>query len=60
MTEQVTEDVHVCLVCGWSYLESEGHPESGIAPGTGWESIPGHWACPECGVPKDDFTTIEL
>ena len=26
------------------------------APGTAFEDIPSDWACPQCGVGKDDFT----
>ena len=25
---------YVCTVCGFVYDEAEGHPDSGIAPGT--------------------------
>ncbi len=62
MPESVTqkEKVLICLVCGWVYSESEGHPDSGIAPGTAWEDVPEYWMCPECGVGKSDFTLIEL
>jgi rubredoxin len=44
-----------CIVCGFIYDEAEGLPEEGFAPGTLWEDIPEDWACPDCGVGKEDF-----
>ena len=32
-----------------------GDPDSGIAPGTPFESLPDDWVCPLCGVSKDMF-----
>lgn len=46
---------YVCAICGFVYDEEEGHPESGIAPGTAWEDVPEDWTCPLCGVGKEDF-----
>ena len=45
----------VCTVCGYVYDEAEGDLDSGLAPGTKWEDVPGSWTCPLCGVTKDDF-----
>ncbi len=47
---------YVCDVCGWVYDEEKGHPESGISPGTKWEDLPEDFACPLCGVGKNDFS----
>jgi rubredoxin-NAD+ reductase len=47
------------IVCGLIYDESEGWPDDGIAAGTRWEDVPDDWACPECGVGKEDFEMIE-
>ena len=44
---------YVCEICGWVYDEDEGCPESGIAPGTKWEDVPGDFECPVCYVGKD-------
>ena len=30
----------VCSVCSYTYDESKGIPEAGIAPGTRWEDLP--------------------
>lgn len=60
MSKTVSQEVHICLVCGWMYSEQDGDPGTGIAPGTAWSEVPDSWACPECGVPKTDFTPIEL
>ena len=49
-----------CNVCGFVYDESMGDPARGIKPGTRWEDIPEDWACPECGVFKDDFEMLEI
>jgi len=47
-----------CTACGYVYDEQEGDPESGIAPGTGFEDLPGSWVCPVCGTEKEDFIEI--
>lgn len=47
-----------CLVCGYIYDPVKGDPDNGIAPGTSFESLPGTWVCPECGVGKDQFEKI--
>lgn len=49
-----------CTLCGFVYDEAAGWPQDGIAPGTRWEAIPAHWACPECGLAKADFHMVEL
>lgn len=49
-----------CVVCGFVYDEALGMPEDGIAPGTAWESVPEDWACPDCGVAKEDFEMVEI
>ncbi len=46
---------YVCTVCGWEYDETEGYPEGDIAPGTAFEDLPEDFACPLCGVGKEDF-----
>lgn len=50
---------YVCDVCGFVYDEAEGHPDSGIAPGTKWEDVPADWLCPICGVSKEEFSAEE-
>ncbi|MBF0207030.1 MAG: rubredoxin [Oligoflexia bacterium] len=47
---------YVCNACGYVYDPQEGDPDSGVAPGTPWESVPETWVCPVCGVGKDDFS----
>ncbi len=47
---------YVCNVCGWVYDESEGLPEQNIAPGTKFEDLAEDFACPLCGVGKEDFS----
>ena len=45
----------VCSVCSYTYDESKGIPEAGIAPGTKWEDLPDDWKCPWCGAGKEAF-----
>ena len=46
---------YVCVACGYVYDEDEGCPEMGIAPGTKFEDLPEDFACPWCGVGKENF-----
>lgn len=50
----------MCILCGWIYDESVGDPQSGLAPGTRWESIPDDWLCPDCGVGKSEFEMVAV
>jgi flavin reductase (DIM6/NTAB) family NADH-FMN oxidoreductase RutF/rubredoxin len=44
-----------CTVCGYIYDPAIGDPDSGIKPGTVFESLPDTWVCPVCGVEKSEF-----
>ena len=50
---------YVCKICGYEYDPAVGDPDNGIAPGTAFEDIPEDWACPLCGVGKDDFEPVD-
>lgn len=50
---------YVCNVCGWEYDEAAGLPEQGIEAGTAFENLPDDFACPLCGVGKEDFSPAE-
>ena len=50
----------LCLGCGFSYDESLGLPEHGLAPGTRWADVPDDWVCPDCGTPKTQFEMGEM
>ena len=50
---------YICNTCQYVYDPAAGDPENGVAPGTAFEDIPETWVCPECGVPKDDFSVVE-
>jgi rubredoxin len=50
---------YVCNACGYVYDPQYGDPDSGVAPGTAFESIPDDWVCPQCGVGKDEFSPEE-
>ena len=45
----------ICKLCSMIYDPAEGDPDSGIAPGTPFESIPDDWSCPICGARKASF-----
>ena len=47
---------YVCNVCGYVYDEEFGDAENGIAAGTKFADLPDDFACPLCGVGKDDFS----
>jgi len=48
-----------CVVCSHIYDPAQGDPDSGIAPGTAFEDLPGDWYCPDCGAGKADFEPID-
>ena len=50
----------ICRACGLIYDEAKGDADSGLAPGTRFDDIPGDWACPLCGVTKADFEPHEV
>jgi len=58
MPESTPFQTWVCVVCGFLYDEARGLPEDGLPPGTRWAEVPADWACPECGVGKDDFEMV--
>lgn len=47
---------YVCGICGYVYDEELGDPDNGIEAGTKWEDLPEDFACPLCGVGKDEFS----
>lgn len=50
---------YVCNACGWVYDPAVGVPDEGIAPGTSFDDLPDDFACPICGVGKEDFEVEE-
>lgn len=54
--EVITMKKYVCPVCGYVYDPEVGDPDNGIAPGTKFEDLPDDWACPLCGVSKNEFS----
>jgi len=50
---------YVCDVCGYIYDPEAGDPDADVAPGTAFKDLPADWECPDCGVPKDQFSPLE-
>ena len=50
---------YTCEMCGYVYDPEEGDLDNGIDPGTSFEDLPDDWACPMCGVGKEDFAKDE-
>lgn len=48
-----------CDVCGWIYDPEKGDPDSGIDPGTPFESLPDDYECPVCGAGTEDFSPVD-
>lgn len=55
MTALLPYQQYICEACGYIYDEALGDPDGGLAPGTRLADIPDDWACPLCGVSKQDF-----
>ena len=47
---------YVCNVCGWTYDEQLGDADNGLQAGVLFADLPEDFACPLCGVGKEDFT----
>ena len=47
-----------CTICGYVYDPAQGDPDSGVKPGTPFESLPDDWVCPVCGAAKDKFEKL--
>ena len=48
----------ICSICSYTYDESVGIPDAGIAPGTKFEDLPDDFECPLCLVGKDQFSAV--
>jgi rubredoxin len=42
--------------CGYIYDEVAGDPDNGVEPGVKWADLPDDFACPICGLGKDEVT----
>lgn len=51
-------DKYICTICGYIYDPAVGDAESGVNPGTAFESLPQEWVCPSCGASKDSFNKV--
>lgn len=55
----VAQYVHQCTDCLTVYDETVGEPETNIAAGVKFESLPVDYCCPLCDAGKESFTKIE-
>jgi len=56
---KATTQKWICRQCSMIYDPVEGDPDSGIAPGTPFDSIPEDWQCPICGANKKLFVPYQ-
>ena len=60
--ESVTKKPHIiyqCRHCQTVYVPAIGDEAQGIAPGTGFETLPLYYSCPLCEAPKEAFVEVE-
>ena len=50
---------YICDVCGYIYDPELGDPDGGIEVGTTFDALPEDWVCPECGVTKSEFSSLD-
>jgi len=48
-----------CSACGFIYDPATGDLERAISAGTPFEDLPETWFCPNCGVGKEFFETVQ-
>ena len=46
---------YLCSACDYVYDPATGASKAGIKPGVPFEDLPDDFACPLCGVGKEDF-----
>mgnify|MGYP001074005908 FL=1 len=56
--EEFPVSKYKCTVCGYIYDPAVGDPDSGVAAGTAFESLPDDWVCPVCGAAKSEFEKV--
>ncbi len=58
-TPKASTQKWICRQCSVIYDPVVGDPDSGIAAGTPFESIPDNWRCPICGAQKKSFVPYQ-
>ncbi len=58
-SEVIKMSKYRCTVCDYIYDPAQGDPDSGVQPGTAFESLPDDWVCPVCGADKTQFVKEE-
>lgn len=48
-----------CDACSYIYDPAVGDPGNGYPAGTSFEDLPDDWVCPDCGVPKENFSPLD-
>ena len=58
-TARVSEGTRLeCKICWYVYDPALGDPVWQVAPGTAFNDLPVHWACPTCAATQDQFLVI--
>jgi len=52
------DTVMECGVCWWVYDPARGDDNWQIPPGTPFAELPGHWRCPGCDAPREQFMVL--
>lgn len=47
-----------CKTCWWVYDPAQGDPVWNVPHGTPFGDLPGHWRCPICDGPRDQFMLL--
>ncbi len=48
-----------CKICWWVYDPAQGDPVWDVPPGTPFAALPGHWKCPVCDGPREQFMLLQ-
>ena len=56
---RIADDTRLeCKICWYVYDPAQGDPVWQIPPGTPFVALPGHWKCPECDGPREQFMVL--
>lgn len=57
--ERIADDARLeCGICWWVYDPVLGDEAGGVAAGTPFSRLPGHWRCPVCDGLSEKFMVV--